>query len=514
MHGPAKAAGCGLLFEAAGYVAIGVCMFLLVWGATHATRPRCCPEGAIASNAWLKTFRRPANVTGAITRQFSALSNWTALSAPLRRARCGRPREPPCSRPNPVKPGTFCPGADLQQLPDVKDLRQCVEACVRNNLCALAALRKKGGCHLKRLGVHCMDAPWDEAWYKPGVQEFQATLPKRDPFKARVGGKMAVVVPLRDRKLQEVPFVQMVPELLRAQYPSPDSFTVFFVEQEEGYRFNRGALIDAGAALVLASDFDWICVHDVDTLPKTKKWLYDQYDDRVTHVTPNWAHPVYSVFPIYFGGNVIFPANVLREIDGFPVDLWGWGQEDDAARWRLVQRGLWPAEEPYLESLDGFDTKRLHKELFTHSNDGHGARLKRPFWARPPYPYGGFQELSYWTLAAAAEHNGTVLRFTTHVFCDPRRVPWCLQPPPPPTPAPTPTPTTTPTPPAAAAAKTAAATSPHSPSAPASAALRAPAPTPPPATPATQAPTTPTPTPAPASASASGSAVARPKAQR
>eukprot|EP00741_Cyanophora_paradoxa_P021701 tig00000241_g20947.t1 len=453
-------------------------MFLLVWGATHATRPRCCPEGAVASAAWLKAFRRPANATGAITGQFSALSNWTALSAPLRRARCGRPREPPCSRPIPVpsmrqlpapafdesdplfwnktlaqvKPRTFCPGADLQQLPEVKELRQCVEACIRNASCALAALRMKGGCHLKRLGVHCMDAPWDEAWYKPGVQEFQATLPKRDPTKARVGGKMAVVVPLRDRKVQEEPWVQMIPELLRAQYPSPDSFTIIFVEQEEGYRFNRGALIDAGAALVLASDFDWICVHDVDTLPKTKAWLYDQYDEKVTHLSPNWAHPVYVRAQLYFGGNVIFPAHLLREIGGFPVDLWGWGQEDDATRWRLMERDRWPPEEPYLESLEGHDPGNLHNEFISHSYDGHGARLLRPFWAVAPFPYGGFPELSYWTLAAAAEHNGTVLRYSTHVFCDPARVPWCLPPPPPPTPAPTPTPTPAPGTSAAAAA--------------------------------------------------------------
>lgn len=78
--------------------------------------------------------------------------------------------------------------------------------------------------------------------------------------------KLAVLVPYRDRESMVDEFMHSVPRALNTQNIEHE---VFFVEQADRRLFNRGALLNAGVAYIesLGEGFDYVAVHDVDTLP-------------------------------------------------------------------------------------------------------------------------------------------------------------------------------------------------------------------------------------------------------
>jgi predicted glycosyltransferase involved in capsule biosynthesis len=56
------------------------------------------------------------------------------------------------------------------------------------------------------------------------------------------------------------------------------------------------------------------------------------------HIAKLWNR--YTNNPSYFGGIVLFTANVFESINGFPNNFWGWGGEDDEIFRRVKQKGL------------------------------------------------------------------------------------------------------------------------------------------------------------------------------
>ena len=47
-------------------------------------------------------------------------------------------------------------------------------------------------------------------------------------------------------------------------------FNIFVLQQSPRLRFNRGALLNAGALLLAGSEYDHFIFHDVDTLPQLR----------------------------------------------------------------------------------------------------------------------------------------------------------------------------------------------------------------------------------------------------
>ena len=41
---------------------------------------------------------------------------------------------------------------------------------------------------------------------------------------------------------------------------------IFLVEQEDGQKFNRGALLNVGVAMLADSDYDFFAFHDADVM--------------------------------------------------------------------------------------------------------------------------------------------------------------------------------------------------------------------------------------------------------
>jgi hypothetical protein len=179
---------------------------------------------------------------------------------------------------------------------------------------------------------------------------------------------LAVIVPFREqpeqnRGLQLARFAEELPRFLRSAAIAPPlaAFHVIVVEQSaDGYKFNRGKLLNAGFLAAVASSgeraarfglppqpaaFDAFCFHDVDLLPGPPlgPWYARRPAPRPLHIGAAWTRYPSAA---YVGGILTLSARDVRAANGFPNDFWGWGGEDDEMRARLGDAGLLPVERP------------------------------------------------------------------------------------------------------------------------------------------------------------------------
>ena len=139
----------------------------------------------------------------------------------------------------------------------------------------------------------------------------------------------------QDRPAQLAYFVDAIAQLLSS------GDTIVVVEQSaDGRRFNRGQLLNSGAEIARrchgARD---VVLHDVDLLPTRELAPEYRRSDRHEVVHLAAAYERYAG-PSYMGGIVRASWELLRSINGFPNDFWGWGGEDDAMRRRCQAVGL------------------------------------------------------------------------------------------------------------------------------------------------------------------------------
>lgn len=141
--------------------------------------------------------------------------------------------------------------------------------------------------------------------------------------------------PLQNRERQLLEFT----DTLAAVLP-PSSIIIIAEQSADGRRFNRGQLLNYGAALASgAYKATSVIFHDIDLLPSTA--LHAEYapsvENRVVHIAAQYER---YKGPRYMGGIVRFPWELLRCINGFPNDFWGWGGEDDAMLRRCEATGI------------------------------------------------------------------------------------------------------------------------------------------------------------------------------
>ena len=55
----------------------------------------------------------------------------------------------------------------------------------------------------------------------------------------------------------------------------------------------------------------------------------------------------------FFGGITIFSRQQFERVNGYGVDFWGWGREDDNMRERLRAADMWPPERPAVPKRHG-----------------------------------------------------------------------------------------------------------------------------------------------------------------
>ena len=167
-----------------------------------------------------------------------------------------------------------------------------------------------------------------------------------------------IIVPYRDRAEHAAEFVEVLTRQLEEAGGGSDA-RILIVEQSDGRKFNRGALLNAGF-LLTRGDFDWFIFHDVDLLPSDELVRETYFKRPATpdplHIGGVWDRYKYET---YFGGITAFSRSTFEQLNGFPNFIYGWGGEDDVLYFRLLKAGLVkvvPAMDTYrvtdLEDMD------------------------------------------------------------------------------------------------------------------------------------------------------------------
>ena len=138
------------------------------------------------------------------------------------------------------------------------------------------------------------------------------------------------------------------------------NYDIVILEQSPNFRFNRGALLNAGVLLTSSLDHDYYIFNDVDTVPAEGSSVHYRYPegDRPLHVTPPGLHPKYADNTVrcpaslmlqhltyglwhwhaqqsltraalqeFFGGIAAFSRAHIMAVNGHGTAFWGWGKE-------------------------------------------------------------------------------------------------------------------------------------------------------------------------------------------
>jgi len=201
---------------------------------------------------------------------------------------------------------------------------------------------------------------------------------------------LCVIVPFRDQPEQNRGeqldiFARRLPQFLRQHARLPRLHVIVVEATQDGYKFNRGKLLNIGYALARADDADGrgtqfgarptvlpiptlvastggdggksmdseapsvagtrlpkftsFCLHDVDLLPQHPGLaaMYAQVPASPVHVASAWGE--YS-YPKYIGGALCLSSLIMERCNGYPNSFWGWGGEDDDMHSRLERTGF------------------------------------------------------------------------------------------------------------------------------------------------------------------------------
>ncbi|KJE98139.1 beta1,4-galactosyltransferase 7 [Capsaspora owczarzaki ATCC 30864] len=225
---------------------------------------------------------------------------------------------------------------------------------------------------------------------------------------------LAVVIPFRDRHDE---LMAIIPALSRFLTRQQVGFTIWIVNQVDGLRFNRGALINVGFLYatgrrvwpgfppILGGGKDnpadvgippgekgggrtespalnplfaepasgcrpkvatYFAMHDVDLIPlhSLLRYFYPGSDKRAYHVSPPHLHPKYH-YRDFVGGILIASNGLFNAINGMSNNFWGWGREDDELFKRLQEAEV---------VIAAPDVKIAPEQAFRHNHDNRRVR--------------------------------------------------------------------------------------------------------------------------------------------
>eukprot|EP00127_Corallochytrium_limacisporum_P004274 Clim_evm219s157 gene=Clim_evmTU219s157 len=233
--------------------------------------------------------------------------------------------------------------------------------------------------------------------------------------------KLCVIVPFRDRLLELQEFVPGIHNFLFKQGIVP---TIVIVDQQDEYRFNRGALLNVGVRRGIEVGCDYFALQDVDLIPADQRISY-AYPSTPVHLAPPGLHPKYT-FRKFFGGAHLISLKDYQLLNGYTNKLWGWGGEDDEFRLRSFELELEWERPPIAIDGSSKETSWIHI---------HGEERPRD----KSRPYGqdklfkvldtdtGLHNVAY-TVKEETELivNGyPVIHYQVLLHCDEFLTPWC-----------------------------------------------------------------------------------------
>ena len=141
--------------------------------------------------------------------------------------------------------------------------------------------------------------------------------------------KKVIIVPYRDRGPQKEIFLSHMKNL----FSDEKDYEIIFVHQKDKRNFNRGGMRNIGFIYVKKKYENWkditLVFHDIDYLPYKKIFSYDTKEGIINHF--------YGLKPA-LGGIWAIKGVDFEKIDGFP-NLWAWGFEDNAIKYRWLKGG-------------------------------------------------------------------------------------------------------------------------------------------------------------------------------
>lgn len=110
-------------------------------------------------------------------------------------------------------------------------------------------------------------------------------------------------------------------------------------EQDDNKTWNKGLLYNIGYKL-LAKDYDYVILHDVDFIPVYDKVDYG-YCEKPCMIAGEASQFNYKLlYPNFFGGVVVCNKTDYELINGFSNKFTGYGGEDDNFRDSFIQKGM------------------------------------------------------------------------------------------------------------------------------------------------------------------------------
>ena len=149
-----------------------------------------------------------------------------------------------------------------------------------------------------------------------------------------------IIVPFRNRTEQLNIFLQnMHPFLVQQQI----AYQIFVIEQADGYRFNRGKLLNIGflESMKIRPDACCFILHDVDLLPENINNVYACSKSGPRHMSAAVNSFRYNLlYRELFGGAIAVRKKDFKDVNGFSNMFYGWGGEDDDLSSRIRAKGL------------------------------------------------------------------------------------------------------------------------------------------------------------------------------
>jgi hypothetical protein len=186
-----------------------------------------------------------------------------------------------------------------------------------------------------------------------------------------------IIIPYRQREEHLDFFIKNTVPLLKEHLSNSK---VVVIEQNEGKLFNRGKLINVGFK-EYQNKTKYFFTHDVDINPRLKCinefYNKDVNDDEVLGIYTSHCNTL--------GGVIKITNDTIKNINGFPNDIWGWGTEDKALQNR--------SEFFHIKKHTSLTNEVEHPDYFLRFNDIDD-RERRDIVINTQKHYNGFQRLN------------------------------------------------------------------------------------------------------------------------
>ena len=186
-----------------------------------------------------------------------------------------------------------------------------------------------------------------------------------------------IAIPYRNREKHLEYFIKHSVPLIEKHMPNTK---IVVVEQNEGKLFNRGAVLNV-AFKEYENKTKYFFTHDVDINP-TEKCIKEIY---IKNVDDENVLGIYTSQCDTMGGIIKFTNNVIKKINGFPNNLWGWGAEDKALQNR--------ADYYNIKKIVNLTNKEKHPEYLLRFDDVND-RKRENINTKIRYHYNVFKTMS------------------------------------------------------------------------------------------------------------------------